>query len=282
MTAALSAPDFYARAYVRALMVECVRGGLPADAPEVIRAASAVAWHVESWVRPGRAAALAQEAARRFDVPHGAARAMAREASDVDLQRRIEEVVLAGVEPFWLGRYARVEGLAAADPPALLVGLGAPHPLLCAYALAVARPGLVALHGLCTAAEAPCAADRWLRERFTEWRERLPVTWEADPACVGAVLRSGRPVYAVVQPQPGAGGVGLDDPTVLGRPLTAVVASLPPGTPVRAALVHRERDKRWWVEVTPPLVGAALVDTLSAHVRRWPAQVLSWLSAARD
>lgn len=222
------------RGLLRLLLVETARGALPPDEPEVLRAAAGLLFRVEHHARRETMHALVTRA------PAGsrrAAEAMAREALDVDLQRRLEELVLPRVEPAWVERYARVHG--HVGPSDLLVAGPLPHPMVALVALAAAVPGLAAVR---PAPEAPRdLGTRLLARRFAAERQRLAVRWVEAPV--------DGPVFLV-----------------LGQ------ARLPPGRPVRAVLVHRERDKRWQVEVAPASadVGAVLAE----HAARWPGQHL--------
>ncbi len=272
------------RGLVRAVAIECARSSLPPDEPEVLRAVAGVAWRLEHRLRARRAAAFVEAARRSLGASVRAAEGLAREAHDTDLQRRLEELVLGRVEPQWLARYAELEGALGAEP-ACFLALGAPHPLIGVHALALARPGLVALHPAPLAPPDEPRADRWLRTRFATLRHALPVEWAADSAHAATALAAGRSVHAVlVRAHDGAVGdldAALAAGVVLGRPLAAFLGALGPA-PVRLLLVHRERDKRWRVEATEPVTPEQIVPRFAEHIRRWPGQTLPWLCGRVD
>ena len=222
------------RGLARLLLVATARGILPPDEPEVLRAAGGLLFRFEHRARRDTARALAACApasSRR------AAEAMAREALDVDLQRRLEELVLPRVEPRWLDRYVTVHGEVGAD--ALLVAGRAPHPMLALVALSAVVPELSAVRpGLETPED---WGTRILARRFVAERERVAVRW-VDEAVPG-------PCFCVL----GDGPLPLDRVT-------------------RAVLVHRERDKRWKLTVTAPVADVRAV--LGEHAARWPGQHL--------
>lgn len=273
----------FPRGWFRAAATECARSSLPPDEPEVLRAVAGVAWRLEHRLRARRAAAFVDEARRSLGANVRAAEGLAREAHDTDLQRRLEELVLGRVEPEWFGRYAELEGVAT-DAPALFLALGAPHPLIGVHALALARPGLVALHPDPVDLPGP-RADRWLRARFSTLRHALPVEWSAAFEHAATALAAGRSVHAVLaRAHDGAAGdldAALSAGVVLGRPLEAFLAALGPAT-LRLLLVHRERDKRWRVEATEPVAPEQIVPRFAEHIRRWPGQTLPWLCGRVD
>lgn len=272
--------------WVRATLVECARNVLPPDEPEVLRALSGVLWRVEKAIRPRRAEAFVEAAARLFAMHDRAAERLAREGHDADLQRRLEELVLGRVEPAWLDRYLDVSGLVPDDPPACFLALAAPHPLAGVCALARARPGLTAIHPALPPIPGATWADRWLRNRFTELRMRVPVLWSDTAAAAAPALAEGRDVHAVLTRSLGEAPVtdverAIEGGRVVGETLPDFLASLAPA-PVRLVLVHRERDKRWRIEITAAVKLEEIVPRLAAHVRRWPGQHLPWLAARVD
>lgn len=267
-------------------LVEMGRNVLPPDEPEVLRALAASFWRVERAGRPARHAALVAAARDGLGVSSRAAESLAREAQDVDLQRRLEELILGRIEPVWLERYLRVEGLPADDVPVLFLGLGAPHPLAAVLGLASARPGLCALHP-----EVPAdgvRADRLLQSRFRIMRERVPALWTSDLDAGLASLHEGRSVYATLHRD--LAGAAAGDPlraiaggTVLGLPWVEVTArARRAGVEVRTVDVSRERDKRWCIRVGPPVEDEELPSRLADHLHRWPGQTLPWLAARVD
>ncbi|MSQ02766.1 MAG: hypothetical protein EXR71_12895 [Myxococcales bacterium] len=272
------------RGWFRAVAIECARSSFPPDEPGVLRAVAGVAWRLEYRLRARRAAAFVAEARRSLGAGVRAAEGVAHEAHDTDLQRRLEELVLGRVEPEWFARYAALDGVAA-DEPACFVALGAPHPLIGVHALALARPGLLALHPAPPAPPDEPRADRWLRTRFATLRHALPVEWSSDPEHAATALAAGRSVHAVLtRADDGAVGdleAALAAGLVLGRPLHAFVATLG-AAPLRLLLVHRERDKRWRVEATEPVTPEQIVPRFAQHIRRWPGQTLPWLCGRVD
>ncbi|GDX81416.1 hypothetical protein LBMAG42_32270 [Deltaproteobacteria bacterium] len=274
------------RGLLRAALVECARNVLPPDEPEVLRALAGLGWRAENAIRHARADAFLVEARRLSGVGGLAAEALAREAQDVDLQRRLEELVLGRVEPQWLERYAELSGVDPLDAPALYVALGAPHPLVGVRALAAVRPGLCALHPASVEPPSASIADRWMHRRFTELRLRVPVLWATDVAAGSGALAEGRGVHAVITRARAGGAAGdieeaITGGAVLGLPLDRFLAQHS-SAPIRLVLVHRERDKRWRVEITPPVQTHEIAPKLAAHVRRWPGQHLPWLAARVD
>ncbi len=274
------------RGLLRAALVECARNVLPPDEPEVLRTVAGIGWHVEHTIRSDRARAFVAEAQRVFGVGARAAEGLAREAHDVDLQRRLEELVLGRVEPEWLDRYVELSGLETTDPPSIYLALGAPHPLVAVRALAHVRPGLCALHPAAASPARASPADRWLHRRFTELRVRVPVLWASDLNAVAVALSERRGVHAVINRARAGGAAGdveeaIAGGAVLGLPLARFLADHPLA-PLRLVLVHRERDKRWRVEITPPVQTYEIAPKLAAHVRRWPGQHLPWLAARVD
>lgn len=274
------------RALVRAALVECARNVLPPDEPEVLRAVAGLGWRAENAIRHTRADAFLVEARRLPGVGGLAAAGLAREAQDVDLQRRLEELVLGRVEPQWLDRYVELSGVDVGGSPGLYLGLGAPHPLVGVRALAAVRPGLCALHPALTEPPDAGAAERWMHRRFAELRLRVPVLWTSDLAAADEALKEGRGVHSVITRARAGGAAGdieeaIASGTVLGVPLDRFLAARA-AAPLRLVLVHRERDKRWRVEITAPVQSHEIAPKLAAHVRRWPGQHLPWLAARVD
>ncbi len=221
------------RGFSRLLLVETARGVLPPDEPEVLRALGGLLYRFEHHARRDLMHALM---ARSGAPTRRAAENLAREALDIDLQRRLEELVLPRVPAARLDRYCDVEGVTGVGDDLLVAGR-APHPMLALVALARALPGLAALRPSPEPAEGP--AMRFLAARFAAERETIPARWvDAIPA-EACFLVDGVP--------------------------------RPADRPARAVLVHRARDKRWRVVVTGRVdVAAALAE----HAARWPGQVL--------
>lgn len=255
--------------------MELARNGLPPEEPEVLRAVSGLAWRAELQGRRPRSAAWLAAARTIIGANVRTAEALLREAHDVDLQRRLEELLVGRLEAGWVDRYVAVAGLAPDGPPSVFLALSAPHPLLAVRALVHLRPGLVALHPP-EEPPGPTAVDRWLQRRFTALRLQVPVLWEASPAAVGRALAEGRDVHVTVEPARPIVSVeaALTAGTVLGAPWAAVLE----GRAVRPVFVHRERDKRWRVEVGEATAPESALVRLAEHVRRWPGQHLPWVA----
>ncbi len=259
---------------------------LPPDSPEVLRALGALLWRLERQGRPGRHAALVAAARRELGMSARTAEALAREAQDVDLQRRLEELILGRLEPWWLDRYLVVDELSAEGPPALYLGLAAPHPLAAVLALASARPGLCALYPACPPSQS--RADQLLYERFSRMRERVPARWTSDVAAASAAFSEGRSAHAVLGADAGGAGAGgslgaIERGRVLGVPWPSLAAAArAAGAEVRAVEVSRQRDKRWCVRVSPPLSDDELPSRLAGQLARWPGQTLGWRTAYID
>ena len=257
------------RGWVRALLVEVARGGLPPETPEILRAASAVWARVEAQVRPDRAAAMVEVAKTFFGESPRAAEAMLREAHDVDVQRRLEELLLWRLEPAWLERYARVDGLEPQGEPSTFVTLAAPHPWLVVTVLGHALPGL----GGVVDATPGGRRDRGLAARFDRANAALPaerLTWEAANAVRG---RRNLLWAASLGPGGGSRAAGAGSLRVGGLPIREVQG------PLRPVTVTRERDKRWRVVVGPSGDFADAESAFHQAVARTPAQFLPWLSA---
>ncbi len=282
----LPAPDGRLAGWVRFGLVEMARNVLPPDEPEVLRALAAGLWRLERAGRPERHLALVAAARSGLGVSSRTAEALAREAQDVDLQRRMEELILGRMEPWWHERYLVVEGVPAGDTPVLFLGLGAPHPLAAVLALAAARPGLCALHPALPPGGA--RADRLLASRFNLMRERVPALWSSRVEDGAAALREGRSVHAALRRDLAGGPAGdplraIEEGTVLGVPWATLTQSArAAGAEVRTVEVNRERDKRWCVRVGSPVSDGELPRRLADHLRRWPGQTLPWLTPRVD
>lgn len=280
------APEGRLAGWLRLGLVELARNVLPPDEPEVLRAFSACLWRVERVGRPERHAALVAAARAGLGVSSRTADALAREAQDADLQRRMEELILGRMEPWWMDRYVVLEGVPAGDAPVLFVGLGAPHPLAAVLALASVRPGLCALHPALVPGGG--RADRLLTARFNLMRKRVPALWSSQVDDGLAALREGRSVHVALRRDLAGGAAGdavraIEGGTVLGVPwATLTRAARAAGAEVRTVEVNRERDKRWCVRVGPPVLDAELPRRLADHLKRWPGQTLPWLTARVD
>ncbi len=256
---------------LRLTLVELARNGLPPEEPEVLRALAGLSWRLELQTRGARAAAWLAAAHDIFGANVRTAEALLREAHDLDLQRRLEDLLVGRLEPEWLGRYVEVSSIPEGASRFLL--LSAPHPLLTLRALAAARPGLAVVDA--PEPEAADATDRRLQARFAAARGQVPVLWERSVEAANRAAGEGRAVACVVRPARPVRDVAtaLENGAVAGTP----VGEASGAAPVVAVLVHRSRDKRWRVELGPEEAPAAALTRLAAHVRRWPGQHLPWV-----
>lgn len=229
------------------LLVELARGILPPDEPEVLRAAAGLLFRAEANLHPRRARSLG-ERARQPGRSLRAIEGLVRESLDIDLQRRLEELILARVEPEWLPKYAEL-----VDPGEIrgqfLLGLPGPHPLIALAVLAHRFGGISALEP--DRQEANTRAKRSLHAHFAEERKRLPVRW-LDSFPAGPPVERENAIFAT---------------TNQNFPTDSAL-------PVRPVFVHRERDKRWRIR----LGAAGDLDTarslLAEHAAAWPGQHL--------
>lgn len=253
-------------------LVGIARGILPPESPEVLRALAGLTWRLEARFRgPG---ALAEHA-RALGVSARAAEGLVRESRDLDLQRRLEELILARVEPEWLDRYAvvepvLVEGSNASDVPedigsALLVGLPQPHPLIAALALSHHLPGLACVTPAETVGISWTA--RRLHRQFAAERASMRCNWIGVTA-IEPHLAGGQPVFATLRELNFRGA----ELSLSGR---EPVGAAPTSVPVHPVLVRRARDKRWRVTIGQSGTFESAFDALSQHARRWPGQHLS-------
>lgn len=268
-------------ASLRLLAVTTARESLPVENPEVVRLLAGLGWRLERRLRPGRAADLLREATESFGASPATAESMAREAHDVALQARLEELILPRMPRVQLGRYVVVDGEVGGG--SLVVMPRAGNPLLGVAALAWRLPGLVVVQEPPTA-HAPPAAQR-LARRFEAEQSRLPVLWEPNPASIAAHLREGRVV--VVFP---------DDrflPERVDVPLLGGVAHLSPapwdaaravGAPIVPAYTFRQQDKTWRLDLaTPraPVLATWAAESFEPWLRSHGAQWLVHLAECR-
>lgn len=253
-------------------LVGIARGVLPPESPEVLRALAGLTWRIEARFRDSTG--LTQRA-RALGVSARAAEGLVREAMDLDLQRRLEELILSRVEPEWLHRYALLEPTSGrnADAPeipadvggALLLGLPHPHPLIGALALSQHFPMLGCLSPPSAAATSWSA--RRLRHRFAEERSRMRCRWIEHQAAE-THLAAGHPVFATTE--------NLDLTDESAGTLSAKHAPiLYMDVPVRPVFVHRARDKCWRVQIGDPGTLSQAYEALNQHARRWPGQHLA-------
>lgn len=241
-------------------LVEIARGILPPESPEVLRAIGGISWRIEARFQ---AATGLMQRARALGVSARAAEGLVREARDLDLQRRLEELILARVEPEWLDRYASVEGPEDLDG-ALLIGLPHPHPLIAALALSDRFQGLACVSPP-ESVETTWAARR-LHRQFAAERARMRCNWITF-AEAGARVVAGRPVFSTVDNLPFR-QAKRGESGHLGRDAAAFFGS------VRPVFVHRARDKRWRVAVGETGTLESVFEALNEHARHWPGQHL--------
>jgi hypothetical protein len=258
-----------------------VRGAFPPENPEVLRLVASVAWRFEPWRHPGLARAMWEEARRSFGLEDRAAGQACREANDLQLQARLEALVVPHVPPDLLPAYVEVRGEAPSPSLILFPRMGAV--LTMVSALGARLPGLVAWLGRRAPAQGPLG--RALDRRHADERRRLPVRWEHEPDAIAGHLAAGRPVCAAFDDR---GWGAWRRVRWLGRPANlsprpwAVAQAV--GVPVIPASVHRERDKAWTVELGAPLNGgfeADLRDWAEPLVRSFPGHYLPWLAECR-
>ena len=241
-------------------LVEIARGILPPESPEVLRAIAGLTWRFEGYVRRPRGGILT-ERARASGASTRSVEGMVREALDLDLQRRLEELILPRVEPEWLDRYAVTEPPGEAHGT-LLIGLSSPHPLIAVAALSTVFPAMGSVPPL--AATGTSWAARRLQAHFDHNRAQMRVLWLA-PEQLTAHLANGHPAFVTTE-------------RIAGGPLAPAHAAhlaIVGEVPTRPVLVHRARDKRWRISVGER---GSFVDTCAAlaqHAARWPGQHLA-------
>lgn len=270
---------------VRLLLEETARGGLPTEEPEVVRFLSGVGWRLERALLPGRAAIMAEEAARTFGVNPRTADAAVREAHDVTLQARLEALLIPRMDADQLARVVQVfPNISTLAGPALVVFPHAGNLLALVAALAVRTEGLV-VFGARRADGASTSMGRRCLARRLEEEDRLPVRWEEDPDAIPGWFAQGRVV-----------AVAFDDRSfrryrrveLLGRP--ALLSPDPweaaerMGVPVVPAAIRRDRDKVNRVQIGAPrpaelerYVHAEAEPFLRAH----PGHYLAFLAECR-
>jgi len=269
-----------------------VREGLPPDEPEVLRALAGVGWRIEARLTPGRWAMAVDEVRRTFRVSVRTAESAAREAYDLGLQARMEELLLPRLAPEGLDDAVRVEG----ELPAGGVLLVYPHAgslALALAALARRRPGLLVFragrvapaHAASMGSMRPSAVNRHLAERAGEEEARLPVGWTDDVGAVAAALRAGRTVAAAFDDRawPTYEVVHWFDRLALLSPDPWRLARACGATVVPAS-VRREHDKTHRVRLGPPVVPDLeryLAEVAGPWLRANPGHYAGWLAACR-
>lgn len=204
MDAALHAPRLqFALDAARTVFNVVMREALPPDDPELLRLAAGLGWHFEAVLSPGRTAWMEQELAATFGLSGRSAVAAAREAWDLWMQARLEELML----PRWVAvgvpstDWVRLEG--PLPERGLVLHLHAGSRRLAAWALAEAgvaqgRParwvGIFGRRGL--PLDGRGAARRTtLNRKDAERRRReddaLPIVWLEDEAALDAHLARG-------------------------------------------------------------------------------------------
>ncbi len=253
---------------------------LPTDEPEILRFLAGIGWRLEKQWRRKRAVYMVEEARNTFGVNLRTAVALAREAHDVDLQARLEELVVPRLGAADLDRYVRVEG----EPrPGLMMVPRMGNWLMAVAAVAWRWPGTVVMAGQVN-------PSGWVRRLLFREREkeeaRVPVLWERESGALVEHLRAGRLVMCRVEDR---GWSAYRREKFLGR--TAILGRDPwdaareAGVQVLPASIHREHDKTWRMRI-----GAAMDPDLRAYLRQWaepalratPGQYLPWLAACRE
>ncbi len=262
---------------------ETLRGGLPAEEPEILRFFGGIGWRFEQRLTRERARLTADEVRRTFGGSARTAGAIVREAQDLALQARMEALVLPRMEPAHLDQVVRVAGSVA--PPALVLYPHAGNVLLLDVVLARRCPGVVVFgpRGLPPEA-APTRIARHLAQKREEDEARLPIRWETDPAAIPGWLARGHLVAAA-----------FDDrawPSYTRVPFLGREALLSPdpfriareaGVRVVPATIHRERDKTSRVAIGAPMEPdlEAFVAHVEPFLRAHPGHYARWLAECR-
>lgn len=262
---------------LRSALVTTARESLPPENPEVLRFFSGLLWRWERRGRRERATALADEARRLLGCSLRTANTLAREAHDVSLQARLEELVLPRMDPMLLELYLRQDGELPERGVVVLPRAG--NPLLLITLLAWRRPGLVCMQ------RRPLDGARGrigtaMARRFEAEQSRLPVLWEPDPQALASHLDAGRLValafddrfWPDLRPTPLMGRTALlsDHPWAVARAADV---------PVTPAFIHREQDKMWRVTVQPPVLPRLdryVTDRLEPWLKGHGAQYLGF------
>lgn len=265
------------------LLEETARGALPPEEPGVLRLLSGVAWRLDRALAPVRAAHMAEEVRRTFGVSGATLASVVREAHDVGLQARLEELLVPRLDDAQLARFVQVTpNIRALGGPALVVYPHAGNLLVLLAALARRTEGLVVFAER-EGGGAPSARRRGRREAE---EARLGITWETDPEALAGHFAAGRVVAAAFDDR---GWRRYAPVTFLGRP--ALLSPEPwevcvrMGVPVVPASIHRGRDK-----VNRLAIGAPRPADLERYLRTeaepfltaHPGQYAAWLAACRD
>lgn len=268
---------------VRALFNALFREALPADEPELLRLLAGVGWHFEAGFSPGRTRWMVEEVSRTFGLSGRAADAAAREAWDLWMQARLEELML----PRWVnaaqssGEWVRFEG--SLPERGLVLHLRAGSRMMAAWGLAergcaaghpVGWVGVFGRRGLPPEGRGSVRRS-WLNQRDARRRRReensLPIAWLEDERALEAHLSAGGVAIVAVDDQ------GFEDrePGVLfGQQVSMGVLPwrLRDEFPSCWMGVERLRDKTHRVELhdATGLDDAALLTVLEQDVRRRP------------
>ncbi len=261
----------------RATFWVCFRGALPSDEPEVLRLLAGLGWHVEAALSKGRTVWLEEELQRTFGLNPPAARAAAREAWDLWMQARLEEVVLPQLvrERAPVEAWVRLEGELGGGGVVLHLAAGSRK--MAAWALSEGRePGWVGIFGRrgLPAQGKGAARATWLNRWEAKTRRReentLPFRWLEDEEALERHLGGG-----------GLALLGVDDPgfqdqragTLFGQPtdLPTLPFALATRHPTYLLHMERRRDKTHQarIEVSQDDATAQLA-ALEADVRRRP------------
>jgi lauroyl/myristoyl acyltransferase len=263
--------------FARAVLEEVVRGGLPPEEPEVLRVFAALG----SRVVRGHPGPIAEEVRRTFALSVRTAESVAREATDLAAQARLEALLLPRMRPADVAAVVRVSGEVAG--PAVVVYPHAGNLLLLVTAIAWQSPGLVVFTG----ARAPerSAAKRWAATRQAAFEERLPIRWEHDSDAIAGWLAKGHVVACAFDDRAFR---RFDAVPFLGR--TALLSPEPweaaarAGVRVVPATIRRDRDKTSQLVLGPPLPpdrAAYLRDHAEPWLRANPGHYAAWLATCR-
>jgi hypothetical protein len=247
-----------------------VGGLLPPEEPELVRLVAALGWRVEAGFFPARARRRREIAASTFALPPRGARALVREASEIDLQSRVEAIMLPRLPASEIQRWVRLRGVPPA-PPFLALAPSVGSWMAAVVGLAQVARDLVAVDPL-PRPDAPLARAR--HALHARARRSSPVTWEPDAAAAAVHLRAGRAVIARADML--AWGDGAPGAAREGAFLAAAAAR----APVLPVAAVRQQDKSWLLEI-----GEAMEPDRGRYAREWaepiarahPGQALAFL-----
>ncbi|MSP54206.1 MAG: hypothetical protein EXR69_01145 [Myxococcales bacterium] len=288
----------------RSLFFAVFRQALPADEPEIVRLLAAIGWHFEATLASGRTAWMVEELQATFGLNRRAADAAAREAWDLWMQTRLEDVVLsramsagaparsapeagAGAGRAHVSDWVRLDG--ELPDRGLLLHLSAGNRKMAAWGLSAAgatvgKPrdwvGVFGRRGLPPAGKG-AARRSWLNERESVGRladeDSMPIRWLGDEAALEAHLDRGGLALVAVDDQ------GLAERRagrLFGREADLAVLpwALAAKHPTSLLQVGRLRDKTHLVRLAQParqpedgaLDPIATLGLLEDDVRRRP------------